>query len=53
MTDMKYVRLFARPNGETNLEDVAVEFHLVGGERSTAPLGVEAPRFVVLRLAIS
>jgi hypothetical protein len=27
MTDMKYVRLFAGPDGETHFEDVAVEFH--------------------------
>jgi hypothetical protein len=27
MTDMKYVRLFAGPDGETHFEDVAVELH--------------------------
>jgi hypothetical protein len=27
MTDLKYVRLFAGPDGETHFEDVAVEFH--------------------------
>jgi hypothetical protein len=34
MNDMKYVRLFAGPDGETHFEDVAVEFH----SRPSTPL---------------
>jgi hypothetical protein len=46
MTDMKYVRLFAGPDGETHFEDVAVEFHSRPATPPVPPSAISDPQSV-------